>query len=150
MKAHSDEYWMRCALKEAQKAFDEDEIPVGAVIVKDENIISRAHNQTELKGDSIAHAEILVLERARKKVGKWLHGCTLYVTLEPCSMCAGALVLSRIDKVVFGAFDPKNGAVGSLYNILYDTRLNHNPKVVFGVLQVECSQILKKFFTSKR
>jgi len=150
MKAHSDKYWMRYAFKEAQKAFDEDEIPVGAVIVKDEKIISKAHNQTESMGNSIAHAEMLALEKAREKVGKWLHGCRLYVTLEPCCMCAGALVLSRIDAVIFGAFDAKNGAAGSLYNILYDTRLNHNPRVVSGILHVECSEILKRFFHSKR
>jgi len=150
MKAHSDEHWMRLALEEAEKAFQEDEVPVGAVIIQDEKIVARAHNSTESSKDALAHAEILVIEQARKKCGKWLYDCTLYVTLEPCTMCAGAIVLSRINRVVFGAFDEKNGACGSLYNVLYDTRLNHNPELKSGVLDHECGAILKIFFQEKR
>ncbi len=150
MKAHSDEYWMKLALEEAERAFQEDEVPVGAVIIKDEKIVARAHNSTESSKDVLAHAELLVIEQARKKCGKWLYDCILYVTLEPCTMCAGAIVLSRINRVVFGAFDEKNGACGSLYNILYDTRLNHNPELKSGVLAHECGAILRKFFKEKR
>lgn len=150
MKAHSDEYWMRLALEEAEKAFQEDEVPVGAVIIKDEEVIARAHNLTESNKDGLAHAEKCAIDLAQKNVGKWLFGCTLYVTLEPCTMCAGAIVLSRIDRVVFGAYDEKNGACGSLYNILYDARLNHNPELKSGVMALECGAILKKFFQKKR
>ncbi|MBN2016670.1 MAG: nucleoside deaminase [Candidatus Cloacimonetes bacterium] len=150
MKAHSDEDWMRVALEEAIKAYRENEIPVGAVIVKDGQIIARAHNSTEHLQDGLAHAEKCAIESAQRVFGKWLQGCTLYVTLEPCTMCAGALVLSRIDRVVFGAFDEKNGACGSLYNILYDTRLNHNPEVTSGILADKCGEILSRFFQQKR
>ncbi|HHE40856.1 MAG TPA: nucleoside deaminase [Candidatus Cloacimonetes bacterium] len=150
MKAHSDEHWMRIALEEAEKAFQDDEVPVGAIIIMDGKIISRAHNSTESSKDGLAHAEKCAIELAQKKVGKWLSGCTLYATLEPCTMCAGAIVLSRMDRVVFGAFDEKNGACGSLYNILYDTRLNHNPELKSGVMASECGAILKEFFHKKR
>ncbi len=150
MKAHSDEYWMRLALEEAEIAYQDDEVPVGAVIVMDEKVIARAHNSTESSKNALAHAEMLVIEQGRKKCGKWLSGCTLYVTLEPCMMCAGAIVLSRINRVVYGAFDEKNGACGSLYNVLYDTRLNHNPELESGVMAHECGAILRKFFKEKR
>ena len=150
MKAHSDEYWMRIALEEAEKAIQEDEVPVGAVIIMDEEIIARAHNSTESSKDGLAHAEKCAIELAQKMVGKWLSGCTLYVTLEPCTMCAGAVVLSRMNRVVFGAYDEKNGACGSLYNVLYDTRLNHNPELKSGVIARECGEILRKFFQKKR
>ncbi len=150
MKAHSDEYWMRLALEEAEKAFQEDEVPVGAVIIKDGKVIARAHNSTESSNNALAHAEKLAVEQAQKKLGKWFLDCTLYVTLEPCTMCAGAIVLSRINRVVFGAFDEKNGACGSLYNVLYDKRLNHNPELKGGVMAYECGEILKFFFQKKR
>ena len=150
MKAHNDEYWMRIALEEAEKAIQEDEVPVGAVIIMDEEIIARAHNSTESSKDGLAHAEKCAIELAQKMVGKWLSGCTLYVTLEPCTMCAGAIVLSRMNRVVFGAYDEKNGACGSLYNVLYDTRLNHNPELKSGVIARECGEILRKFFQKKR
>ena len=150
MKVHSDEYWMKVVLEEASTAFQEDEIPVGAIIVKDNKIVSRAHNCTESSKSGLAHAEKCAIDKALEKLGKWLHGCTLYVTLEPCIMCAGAIVLSRIDRVVFGASDEKNGACGSLYNVLYDTRLNHNPELRKGILAQECSAMLKNFFREKR
>lgn len=150
MKAHSDEYWMRIALEEAMKAFQEDEIPVGAIIVKDDKLVASAHNSTEALNDGLAHAEKCAIEKAQGVLGKWLYGCTLYVTLEPCTMCAGALVLSRIDRVVIGALDSKNGACGSLFNIVYDTRLNHNPEMTSGILADECGEILRRFFKEKR
>ncbi|MCG1012260.1 nucleoside deaminase [Tepidanaerobacter sp. GT38] len=142
---------MRFALQEAQKAADIDEVPIGAVIVKDNQIIAKAHNLRETLQDATAHAELLAIRKACEVLGTWrLIGCSLYVTLEPCPMCAGAIILSRVDRVVFGAKDPKGGACGSIVNLPADKRFNHRPEIVEGVLADECGDILKKFFKSKR
>ena len=139
------------ALKEAKKAFEKEEAPVGAVIVKDGKIIARGHNQRENLGDPTAHAEILAIREASAKLGRWrLSDCDIYVTLEPCSMCAGAIVLARIHRLIFGTKDPKAGAVGSLMNLLNDQRLNHQVEVKNGILTEECSVLLKNFFASRR
>lgn len=153
---------MGLALEEAQKALSLDEVPVGAVVVqyaepqsgeilKTPRVLSKAHNLRESNHNPVGHSEILAIEGAAKALGRWrLSGCALFVTLEPCLMCAGAIVLSRLDDVIYGAPDPKTGAVQSLYTVLSDERLNHQPKITQGVLQDECSQILKDFFKSKR
>jgi tRNA(adenine34) deaminase len=141
---------MQRALVEAECALSEDEVPVGAIIVHEGKIITRAHNQVERLKDPTAHAEILALTQAASALGsKWLKGCTLYVTVEPCIMCAGALLLSRIDQVVFGVSDPKTGAFGSKVNI-NALGLNHRIKVKKGVLEDESRQLLKSFFKGKR
>jgi tRNA(adenine34) deaminase len=145
------QYYMQEALKEAQKAFQEEEVPVGAVIVHQDKIIARGHNQVERLKDPTAHAEILVITSAANYLGtKWLHQASLYVTIEPCSMCAGALVLARIKNLYFGASDPKAGASGSVVNIVNHKKLNHRIKVTKGILQAECSSLLKNFFKKKR
>ncbi len=142
---------MSRALLQAQRALAHQEVPVGAVIVHNNKIIARGYNQRETRQDPLAHAEHTAIAKAAKKLGTWrLTDCTLYVTLEPCTMCAGAIVLSRIPRVVFGCFDPKAGACGSISNVLTDTKLNHRPEVVSGVLEKECSQILKDFFKNIR
>ena len=142
---------MRLALKEARKAFDEDEAPVGAVIVHGDRVIARAHNEREKLKDPTAHAEMIALTQAAAALEGWrLNGATLYVTLEPCLMCAGALVNARIDRVVFGAADPKAGACGSLYQVGLDSRLNHRFDVEGGLLSDECAAILAEFFATKR
>lgn len=138
---------MKLALKEAEKALDINEVPVGCIIVKDGAIIAKAHNQRELLRDPTAHAEMIAITQAASQMESWrLEGTTLYVTVEPCPMCAGAIVLARIPEVVFGAWDPKAGAVGSLMNLLEDPRLNHQVRVTSGVLERECSGILRDFF----
>ncbi|MBQ3428452.1 MAG: tRNA adenosine(34) deaminase TadA [Mogibacterium sp.] len=150
-RAGDDERYMLEAVKEAARAAEEGEVPVGAVIVKDGQIIARAHNRIEASRRSSAHAEMLALEAAEEKLGaKWLTGATMYVTLEPCSMCAGAMVLARIARLVIGTDDPKTGACGSLYNIASDERLNHSIEITRGVLAEECSALLKEFFRSRR
>lgn len=142
---------MQKALGQAHRAFLSEEVPVGAVIVHQGKVIARGYNERETKQDPLAHAEHTAIARAAKKLGTWrLTDCTLYVTLEPCTMCAGAIVLSRIPRVVFGCFDPKAGACGSISNVLADIKLNHRPEVVSGVLEKECSQILKDFFKNIR
>lgn len=142
---------MKKALECALTAAALGEVPVGAVIVHEGQIIATAQNAREAAKDPLAHAEILAIKAASEKLGRWrLSGATLYVTLEPCVMCAGAIVNSRIDRVVFGAKDPKAGAVQSLYEILADTRLNHRPEVLGGLLKEECAQILKDFFANRR
>lgn len=144
------EIHMQKAIRQAKYAFSEDEVPVGAVIVYEDKIIAKSYNQIEKLKDPTAHAEILAITQAAAYLkSKWLKGCALYVTIEPCSMCAGALILSRIERVVFGASDPKTGALGSKVNI-NTLRLNHKLKVNKGVLGQECSQILKDFFRIKR
>ncbi len=149
--ANDDERFMLEALKEAARAAEEGEVPVGAVVVMDGQIIARAHNKVETAKRSFAHAEMLALEAAEEALGaKWLPGATMYVTLEPCSMCSGAMVLARIPRLVIGADDPKTGACGSLYNIVNDERLNHSIEITRGVLAGECSGILKEFFRSRR
>ncbi|MBP3870906.1 MAG: tRNA adenosine(34) deaminase TadA [Faecalicoccus sp.] len=147
----NEEKWMKEALKQAYKAFEQDEVPIGCVIVKDDKIIARAYNKREMKQSGIAHAEILAIEKACKKLGSWrLDGCDLYVTLEPCPMCAGAIIQSRIRKVVFGASDPKGGCVGSCINLFNVKGFNHYPFYQSGIFQEECSNLLKTFFKRKR
>ncbi len=146
-----EEKFMKEALKEAKKAYDKLEVPVGAVIVKDGKIIARAHNLKETKFDTTKHAEILAIQKASKKLNSWrLLDCEMYVTLEPCSMCAGALINSRIKKVYIGANDEKTGAVGSVFNLLEDYTFNHKVEYEKGVLQEECESILKQFFKELR
>ena len=146
-----EEKFMKAALKEAKKAYDKLEVPVGAVIVKDGKIIARAHNLKETKFDTTRHAEILAIQKASKKLNSWrLLDCEMYVTLEPCSMCAGALINSRIKKVYIGASDEKTGAVGSVLNLLDDYTFNHKVEYEKGVLQDECESILKDFFKKLR
>ncbi len=142
---------MREALEEARQAADIGEVPVGAVIVRNGQVIARAHNTREIEKDPTGHAEMLAIKHAATLLKDWrLIGCTLYVTLEPCFMCAGAIVNARLSTVVFGALDPKAGAAGSLANVLADARLNHRPEVVSGVLSEECGGILKAFFRAAR
>jgi len=141
---------MQEAISLAQDGASLGEVPVGAIIVKDGEIIARAHNRVELDSSSSAHAEMLALAEAQSKYGKWLPGATMYVTLEPCSMCAGALVLARIDRLVFGASDPKTGACGSTIDVPGNTSLNHKIEITAGVLAEECGGLLKDFFRAKR
>jgi tRNA(adenine34) deaminase len=146
-----DDRFMQAALREAAAALDGDEVPVGAVVVRGGRIIGRGHNQRENLRDPTAHAEMLAITAAAADVRDWrLEGCTLYVTLEPCTMCAGAIVLARMKRLVYGATDPKAGACGSLYSVVTDTRLNHRVEVTPGVLSVECAEILREFFASQR
>jgi tRNA(adenine34) deaminase len=143
--------WMDRALTQARAAMEHDDVPIGAVVVRDGEVIAEAHNRREIDGDPTAHAEILALREAARAVGSWrLERCTLYVTLEPCSMCAGALVLARLPELVFAATDPKAGAVGSLYDIAREPRLNHQVEVVSGVLAEECGRLLRRFFQARR
>ena len=145
------EKFMKEALKEAKKAYDKLEVPVGAVIVKDGKIIARAHNLKETKFDTTKHAEILVIQKASKKLKSWrLLDCEMYVTLEPCSMCAGAIINSRIKKLYIGAEDEKTGAVGSVLNLLEDYKFNHFVEVEKGIFKKECEDILKDFFKKLR
>ena len=145
------EKFMKEALKEAKKAYDKLEVPVGAVIVKNGKIIARAHNLKETKYDTTNHAEIIAIQRASKKLKSWrLLDCEMYVTLEPCSMCAGAIINSRIKKVYIGANDEKTGAVGSVLNLFEDYTFNHKVEFEKGLLKVECENILKDFFKSLR
>ncbi len=143
---------MRAALQEALRAHESDDVPVGAVVLDATgSVIGRGHNVRERDGDPTGHAELVAVRRAAETLGEWrLSGCTLVVTLEPCTMCAGAIVLSRLDRLVFGAFDPKAGAVGSLWDVVRDRRLNHRPEVVPGVLRDECSALLDDFFAHQR
>lgn len=143
---------MRLALEEAALAPDHDDVPVGAVVLDaDGTVLARAHNDREGTGDPTAHAEVLALRAAARVRGEWrLGGCTLVVTLEPCTMCAGAIVLSRVSRVVYGAVDDKAGAAGSLWDVLRDRRLNHRPEVLAGVLADECSGLLRDFFLRAR
>jgi tRNA(adenine34) deaminase len=146
-----DEYYMKIAIEEAKKAQEIEEVPIGAILVLDNQIISRAHNLRETEQRSIAHAELLVIDEACKKLGTWrLENAVLYVTLEPCPMCAGAIVLSRVKKVVYGAKDPKGGCAGTLMNLLVDERFNHQSEVVNGVLEGECGALLSNFFRALR
>lgn len=145
------EIYMRQAYREAEAALAENEVPVGAVIVHDERVIASAHNQREQLRDPTAHAEMIALTQAADALGSWrLDGCTLYVTLEPCPMCAGAILQARLPTVVYGAADPKAGAVHSLYQLLSDPRLNHRTSAVAGVLAAQCGEILTRFFQQQR
>ena len=147
----SDVFWMEKALEVAQHACEIGEVPVGAVLVKDGKCIAAAHNQREQSGNPIAHAEMLAIQEAAQKLGNWrLIGTVLYVTLEPCPMCAGAIVMARIPKVVYAAHDPKAGAAGTLYNIVQDARLNHQVELISGVCAEESSALLKSYFKSLR
>ena len=143
--------YMRLALAEAQAAAAAGEVPVGAIIVCNDRVIAAAHNQRETLRDPTAHAEMIAITQAAESLGAWrLEGCTLYVTLEPCPMCAGAIVQSRVPRVVYGAIDPKAGAVESLYQLLADERLNHRPDVTGSVLAEPCGEILTSFFRARR
>ena len=143
--------FMKEALKEAQKSYKKEEIPVGAIIVKDGKIIARGHNLKETKTDPTKHAEIIAIQKACKKLQTWrLTGCTMYVTLEPCSMCAGSLIQSRLDKVVIGTMDEKTGACGSVLNLLADYKFNHIVQIETGIMQEECKTILQQFFKELR
>lgn len=144
-------YFMSLALKEAQKAKEIDEVPIGCVIVKDNKVISKGHNIRETKKDPIGHAEIVAIRKAAKKLDSWrLEGCTLYVTIEPCIMCSGAIIQSRIQTLVYGANDPKGGAVESSLKAFEAANINHHPEIIKGVLEDECRQIIKNYFKSKR
>ena len=146
-----DEQGMRAALRLAKEAALADEVPVGCVIVHDGMIIARGRNQVEVLEDATAHAEILAIGSASTAMGSWrLSDCTLYVTLEPCAMCAGAIVLARMGRLVYGAADPKAGACGSVLNVIHEPRLNHRAEVTSGVLAEECGRVLREFFLRKR
>jgi tRNA(adenine34) deaminase len=146
-----DPYYMLLALREAKLALEHDDVPIGAVVVHGGEVIGQAHNERELRGDPTAHAEILALREAARALGSWrLLDCCLYVTLEPCAMCAGAIVLARVPRVVFAATDPKAGACGSVLDVLSEPRLNHRPEVVSGVLAPAGGQLLTDFFASRR
>ena len=143
--------FMKEALKVAERAREHNEVPIGAVVVRDGKVIARAYNLKHTKGNALLHAEMLALEKAAKKVGDWrLYDCDLYVTLEPCPMCAGACINARVRSVVFGAYDEKAGCCGTLYNLPIDTRFNHRPTVIGGVMEKECAQILTDFFKGLR
>ncbi|MEW6067092.1 MAG: tRNA adenosine(34) deaminase TadA [Nitrospirota bacterium] len=146
-----DNYFMRLAIKEANLAFEEGEVPVGALLVKEGNVIAKAHNCKETTNDPTGHAEILVIRAGADKNNAWrLTDATLYVTKEPCIMCAGAMVNARLGRLVYGCRDEKGGAVDSLYKLLSDKRLNHHVEVISGVLKDECAEILKRFFQNRR
>jgi len=147
---YPDEYWMKFAIYEARSAFQENEVPIGAILVKNNKLVASAHNRTNATNDGLAHAEKLVIEEAIASGDKFLNDYSLYVTVEPCLMCAGIIIWSRIGKVVFSCYDEKAGAAGSIYNTLLDKNLNHNPELVSGVCEAECSKLMKDFFKSKR
>jgi tRNA(adenine34) deaminase len=142
---------MRLALREAARALEHDDVPIGAVIVKDGELIGAAHNEREVRADPTAHAELVAIREASRVLGTWrVLDTVMYVTLEPCAMCAGAIVLARIPRVVFGAFDPKAGAAGSVLNVLDVPQLNHRPQVHGGLLEEDCAALLREFFASRR
>lgn len=146
-----DYYFMTRALKQAEVAYKKGEVPVGAIVVKDGKVISRGYNLRETTNDPTAHAELLAMKKASKKLNSWrLSGCTLYVTLEPCPMCSGVIVNSRIDRVVFGAYDQKAGCCTTLYHLCNDERFNHRAEILGGVMEEECAKILSDFFKEKR
>ncbi|HEX8086544.1 MAG TPA: tRNA adenosine(34) deaminase TadA [Solirubrobacteraceae bacterium] len=146
-----DEWFMRLALREAERALEHDDVPIGAVVVHEGEVVGAGRNERELRGDPTAHAEILALREAAAHLGSWrVLDSVLYVTLEPCAMCAGAIVLARVPRVVFGTVDPKAGAVGSVFNVLDEPRLNHRPEVAAGLLAEESAELLRAFFRSRR
>src|SRR3712207_259367 len=147
-----DEHYMRAALAEGKSALTHDDVPIGAIVVSDAGeVLAAAHNERELRSDPTAHAEVLALRAAAQALGSWrVLGATLYVTLEPCAMCAGAIVLARVPRVVFGTPDPKAGAAGSVLDVLAEPRFNHRPEVEAGVLQPECAGLLLDFFAARR
>ena len=143
--------FMKEAIKEAKKAYGKLEVPIGAVIVKDEKIIARGHNQKEEKADTTMHAEIIAIKKASKKIGAWrLNGCEMYITLEPCPMCAGAIINARLDKIYIGTMDEKNGACGSVTNVLEEYKQNYKVQKEEGIHQKECEEIIKNFFKELR
>jgi tRNA(adenine34) deaminase len=151
VKNMNDEYYMGLAIEEARKAEALGEVPIGAVIVRDGQVVGRGYNLRETTKDPLAHAELLAIKEASKTMGGWrLIGATLYVTLEPCPMCAGAIVQARLPKIVYGAMDPKAGCAGSLMNLLQEERFNHQVEMMQGVREEECSELLKNFFRSLR
>ena len=146
-----DEYFMRLALREAERALEHDDVPIGAVLVHEGEVLSAARNERELRGDPTAHAEVLALREASTRLGTWrLLDTVLYVTLEPCAMCAGAIVLARVPRVVYAAEDPKAGAAGSVLDVLGEPRLNHRPVVDPGLLASEAAEMLRAFFATRR
>lgn len=146
-----DEYFMRLALREAGRALEHDDVPVGAVVVHDGEVIATGHNERELREDPTAHAEIIALREAAAALGTWrVLEAVLYVTLEPCAMCAGAIVLARVPRIVFGTWDPKAGAAGSVLNVLAEPKFNHRPEVAGGLLADECAALLRSFFAGRR
>jgi tRNA(adenine34) deaminase len=146
-----DEYFMRMALREAERALEHDDVPIGCVIAHEGELVAAAGNERELRGDPTAHAEVLALREAGRALGGWrLGGTALYVTLEPCAMCAGAIVLGRVPRVVFGTADPKAGAAGSVLDVLGEPRLNHRPEVAGGLLADESAELLRRFFAVRR
>lgn len=146
-----DEKYMKAALLEAKKAYSKDEVPVGAVIVKNDKIIARGHNLRESKNDPTMHAEIVAIRKACKKANSWrLEDATIYVTVEPCSMCAGTILWTRIKRVVYGASDPKGGSLGGSFNLYEMPNLNHHPEITGGVLKEECGELMSQFFKGKR
>jgi tRNA(adenine34) deaminase len=146
-----DEYFMRLALREAARALEHDDVPIGAIVVKDGELIGSGHNEREVRADPTAHAEVIALREAARTLGSWrVLDAVMYVTLEPCAMCAGAIVLSRLPRVVFGAADPKAGAAGSVLNVLDVPQLNHRPQVVGGLLAEDAAELLRSFFASRR
>jgi tRNA(adenine34) deaminase len=147
----NEDYFMRLALREAELASVHEDVPIGAVIEHGGELIAAAHNERELRQDPTAHAEVLALREAARVLGSWrVLDATIYVTLEPCAMCAGAIVLARVGRVVYGADDPKAGACGSVLDVLADTRLNHRPVVLAGPLREECGELLRSFFAARR
>ena len=151
MDEKNDERYMRLALEEAEAAAAEGEVPIGAVVVCDGQVVARAHNRREGDADPSAHAEFLAMVEAARALGRWrLTGCTVYVTLEPCLMCAGLMVNARVDRCVYGAADPKGGAVGTLFDVSHDERLNHEFEVTPGVLADEAAGLLREFFRARR
>jgi len=146
-----DEYFMRLALREAERAMEHEDVPIGAVIVHEGEVLASGRNERELRQDPTAHAEVLALREASERLGSWrVLESVLYVTLEPCAMCAGAIVLARVPRVVFGAWDPKAGAAGSVLDILAEPKLNHRPEVSGGLLAEECGALLTSFFAGRR
>jgi tRNA(adenine34) deaminase len=154
MAAHffpRDEYFMRLALREAARALDHEDVPIGALVVRDGEVIGSGHNEREVRADPTAHAEMIALREAARAIGSWrVLDAVLYVTLEPCAMCAGAIVLARVPRIVFGATDPKAGAAGSVFDILAEPRLNHRPQVAAGLLAEESADLLRSFFAPRR
>jgi tRNA(adenine34) deaminase len=146
-----DDYFMRLALREAERASEHDDVPIGVVLVRDGELVAAGHNERELRQDPTAHAEVIALREAARAAGSWrVLDSVLYVTLEPCAMCAGAIVLARVPRVVYGASDPKAGACGSVLDVLGEPRLNHRPEVAGGLLAAECGELLSGFFASRR
>ena len=146
-----DEYFMRLALREAERALEHEDVPIGCVIAHEGEVLAAAGNERELRGDPTAHAEVLALREASRALGGWrLNGTAVYVTLEPCAMCAGAIVLARVPRVVYGADDPKAGAAGSVFDVLAEPRLNHRPEVAAGLLAGESAELLRRFFALRR